>query len=131
MSREPLFSSAAAPQGVMSAVKDYWANYPDAMARALRPEPRASAAQEVYRHLPASPIRTGPSSSGVATSSARVAHSPARAGAFLARGSAPPSSLRARSGADGPHPVSMSGGGFFSDAEAARGCVSPLGNRVW
>jgi hypothetical protein len=137
MNRADIFSSTARPQGVMSAVKDFWAEYPDRFARALRPPARRSAAEEVYGYLALdrSPRTGNPrtSSAGAATSSARTAqHSPVvRAGDFSQQRSAPQAPWRASAGAVGPQPVSMSGGGFIDPAQQARAHVSPLGGKVW
>jgi hypothetical protein len=56
MSRE-LFPSAAQPQGALSAVKDYWAEYPTRFASAWHsrfPGQRSGAATELFPHLPTS-----------------------------------------------------------------------------
>jgi hypothetical protein len=108
-----IFSSTARAQSTMSAVKDYWANYPDRVQRALRPPPRASAAREMFPHLSASPTP----SSAPATAPRPVAapartHSPVRA-----VGSRSSFSM-------------VASGSFFSEREAARGAVSPLDGRV-
>lgn len=46
-----IFSSTTQPQPTMSAVKDYWAEYPDRVQRALRPPQRRSVAGEIFPHL--------------------------------------------------------------------------------
>lgn len=137
MNRADIFSSATRPQSTMSAVKDYWAEYPDRFARALRPPARRTAAEELYSHLALdrSPRTGNPrtSSAGSATSSARAAPSPAvRAGDFSQQRSAPQAPWRASARVDGPA-RSLHGelGTFFSAAEAQRAHVSPLGGKVW
>jgi hypothetical protein len=138
-----IFSSTTRPPptGTLAEVRHYWREtWPVAMD--ARMQPRRTTAEELFPHLALnrSPSpRTGnprTSSSGVATAPARVAHSPARAGAFLARSSAPHSAPVEGRGARavGPSPpgsMSAGRGSFFSEREAARGAQSPLGGKVW
>jgi hypothetical protein len=69
--------------GTLAAYRDYWAQYPDAFDRALRPRPRQATAQEVFPHIDAQP--SAPSTTRAAASGAapdRVS-SPARSGDFF------------------------------------------------
>jgi hypothetical protein len=127
-----IFSSTARPPptGTLAEVRHYWREtWPNAMDARL--QPRRATAEEVFPHLA---LNRAPSSapvkrtSTVAVGPARVAHSPAaRAGARTSAPQAPQTAV-----AVGPA-GSLHGqrGSFIDPAQQARGCVSPLGNRIW
>lgn len=97
MSRD-LFPTAAQPKGDLSAVKDYWAEYPSRFASQWRrafPGPRQTAASEIFPHLPSAPR----------TVEGTRLPTPGRVPAHQAR----------------------PGASFIDAAQRARGATSPLG----
>jgi hypothetical protein len=105
-------TDTAKPKGTNAQVREWWRDeYPKAIDRTLRARDRHGMAQEFYPYLPASPTRTG-----AASSAGAQRHRPT---VGVGAGVGPARSLHGELGT------------FFSEREAARGCVSPLGNRVW